>query len=208
MFTQSATSRRALTAAATLALASAACAAPMHNAYIVPASGDISVVFQGQDAGATGWFYFLGFGLGNDFSSATHTDSNELGAFLFSNKGTPVGSAVSIGYHEAGTALHFAYIITKGSGAAKTGDIMRTDDPATSINFLWGAPVASGDLLASSLGVEDIKNPAKSDWDFNDVTFDLIVDTSAVRYVPAPGPVTLMAFAGLMSLRRKDRTAR
>ncbi|MGD9693303.1 MAG: hypothetical protein AB7G17_08780 [Phycisphaerales bacterium] len=155
------------------------------------------VEFVSSSAGATGSLYFLGWqAVGETITYTTSTDSKGLGQFLFSNKGTSAGTTVEIGAFDAGTTLHFAYTITKGSGSAALNQIQRTDQ-TTSMFFAtdWGTDSKG---YFAKVGVEDILDVKKSDMDYNDVQF-------RVRAIPAPGGAALMAVSMLIAGPRGRR---
>lgn len=171
-----------------VAIAGSAGASPADGAgFIVPVTGEVFVTFDRQSAGAVGELYFLGADTGGSITSGSGLGSE---AFLFRNRGVKSGETRSLGLYNAGETLHFLYRIVTGAGAAKKGDVLRTDDESTSGNFRFSDANEQGGVFTASLGVEDIRNPARADWDFNDVEFTL---TTSPRFVPAPGPVVLGA---------------
>lgn len=190
-----------MTAALGVFVSAGASAGLLADAPIsLTAPSNVSVRFVGSDAGATGSLYFLGWGQGESITYATSTHANNLGQFLFSNKGTSAGTTIDLGDFASSSTLHFAYIITKGSGGAKTGDVIRSDLNADLVYF---APVAMFNLLDGEyirVGLEDIRDPAKSDWDHNDVIFDVIATT-----IPGPGAFALAAVGFAIAAPRRRR---
>ena len=159
----------------------------------------VEVIFDGSSAGATGALYFLGAEHGGALTRAASSDENDLGMYLFSNKGTTFGATIGIGEFDAGSTLHFAYLITKGVSVAPTGTLLRTDVFLDDDFIRISGAREAGDVYVFNLDIEDIKDFHVSDFDFNDVRIGI----RAVA-VPAPGSAAL-AFAGLgfgMSRRR------
>lgn len=158
------------------------------------------VEFVSSSAGATGSLYFLGWqGPGEAITYTPSTDSNEIGKFLFSNKKTQAGATVEIGAFEAGTTLHFAYLITKGVKEAPMGQIQRTDSDDTSAFFGYTLGTDAQGYFAK-IGVEDVLDPKVSDMDYNDIMYK-------VRSIPAPGGAALMAVSLLIVGPRSRRRA-
>lgn len=169
--------------------------------YTVPQAGEVSISFRSQSAGATGSLYFLGFEDEGGLSYTSNTDGRALGQFLFSNHGSSLGSSLLLGTFNAGDKLHFAYIVTKGVSSVPTGTTSRTDVAGDRIYFGLEGPASRGPALDTVLSVEDIKDPSKTDWDYNDFTATI---TSIP--IPAPGPVALASLGMLlMAPRRKQR---
>ncbi len=160
----------------------------------------VEVIFEGSSAGAQGALYFLGAEHDGALTRASSSDENDLGMYLFSNKGTTFGATVALGEFNAGSTLHFAYLITKGVSVAPTGTLLRTDVFLDDDFIRISGAREAGDVYVFNLDIEDIKDYHVSDFDFNDVRIDI----RAVA-VPAPGSAAL-AFAGLgfgMSRRRE-----
>jgi len=187
-----------------LFVACAADASPLDGpGYVVPADGEVFVTFDHQNAGATGALYFTGRESDGVMTSATSGPGSVLGRLLFNTRQSSTGTTLSLGLFNAGDTLHFLYTILKGSGAAKKGDAIRTDDESTSRNFAFSTVGSSGESHVTSLGIEDILDPARADWDYDDAEFTL---TTTPRFVPAPGPVALGACGmALMLFGRKKR---
>lgn len=181
--------------------ASASAAMVTGSLYSVPQTGEVSISFRSQDAGATGSLYFLGVENEGGIAYTSSTDERSLGQFLFSNHSSSLGSSLVLGNFNAGDKLHFAYIVTNGVSSVPTGTTSRTDIAADRLYFGLEGPASRGSALDTVLFVEDIKDPAHTDWDYNDFTATL---TSIP--VPAPGPMAL-AGAGMLLLapRRKNR---
>ncbi|CAE7578018.1 unnamed protein product [Symbiodinium necroappetens] len=122
--------------------------------------------------------YFMGHEQDGEMFNAVSSDANELGAFIFQNHGTAAGTTVELGEFEAGSTLHFAYLVTNGSGGAPTGSLFRTDVEADTNYFAIGDTRSDEASLFTRLGIEDIRNPAHSDFDYNDLIVD--VRTTAI----------------------------
>lgn len=161
--------------------------------------GEVSIEFLSQDAGATGSLYFLAVERAGVITYQASTDGKNLGRFLFSNHGTPAGTMLSLGLFDAGDILHLAYRITHGAGAAKKGDVIRTDVSGGWDYFHKQQVISGPPVFSTVIGMEDIKNRSQSDWDYNDVVF-------ALHAVPEPGTLALAATgcAMLRSRRRRD----
>jgi len=163
-------------------------------------TSEVSVTFVSSSAGATGSLYFLGSEVhGVTFRSAS-TDANDLGMFLFSNHGTAARSTYELGVFGRDSTLHFAYLITNGVSVAPTGSLFRTDTPGDMGYFLVDAIPGEDGSWLFNVGIEDIRNPNRADWDFNDVVFEV-----NARAVPAPGAGMLLAAAGLLAAPRRKR---
>jgi len=172
------------------------------NVFQMDRTGTVVAEFLNSNAGATGSLYFVGHkGSGEgSITYATSSDAFGLGQFLFSNKGTPAGTGVGLGQFNAGDSLYFAYIITKGSGGAAKGSMARNDLLGDVDFFKTLSFGLTDDGARSVVGVEDIFNRPKSDWDYNDMTFALSVSS-----VPTPGAGLLAAMGGAVACRRKRR---
>jgi hypothetical protein len=158
------------------------------------------VEFISQSAGAKGSLYFLGADTGDSFVTAPSSDENGLGKFLFSNHGTARGTTVDLGNFGAGSTLHFAYLITKGVSVAPTGSLFKSNVLDDVNYFGMEGPSTFERSTTFRLGIEDIRNPKKSDFDYNDV----IVEVRAVA-IPTPGTLAL-ATAGLAFVTRRRAT--
>lgn len=170
------------------------------DVYQMNQRGQVTATFLSSDAGATGSLYFVGHkGSGDDaITYSASSDAFGLGQFLFSNKGTPANTGVALGEFNAGDSLFFAYIITKGSGNATKGSFARNDLTAGVDFFRTNSSTPTDYGSYSIIGVEDIFNRSKSDWDYNDMLFALRVDA-----VPTPGAGLLAAMGGIVAFRRK-----
>jgi len=157
----------------------------------------VSVSFLSQSAGATGALYFSGYESEGSMAWAVSSDTNELGTFLFSNHGTERGASIDLGEFGAGSTLHFSYLVTKGRGGAKTGDLFESFDSGGVGYFASGSPRVFDGGVSYVMGVEDIMNPKRSDFDFNDAMFEV-----SAASVPTPGSVALGA-AGLVFVARR-----
>jgi len=187
--------------AALCAAATGGVAVDMHDAPVaLTKDSNVSVRFVNSDAGATGSLYFLGWGQGESITYSASSHSNNLGQFLFSNKGTPTGTTIDLGVFDAGAALHFAYIINKGAGAAKTGDVIRSDIHADLAYFAPSPMFNQQDENFVRIGLEDIRDPKKSDWDFNDVIFDVLASP-----IPGPGAFALAMMGMAIAAPRRRR---
>src|SRR6056297_1439873 len=109
---------------------SSAASAGFRDGELVTLQEDsrVSVSFVSQSAGATGSLYFTGAELGGVMDYAVSSDTNNLGEFLFSNHGASAGTSIDLGEFDAGSTLHFSYLVTKGRGGAKTGDLFQSAD--------------------------------------------------------------------------------
>ncbi len=183
-----------------------------HGAMITGATyktthdGSVEVEFVSQDAGAKGSLYFLGSVTGGTTTYAPSSDSNNLGQFLFQNHGTSAGYTVYLGIFDAETTLYFAYKITHGVSVAPTGTIFRMDAPGDLLYFGQEVVLNTSEGSATRVWLEDIKNPSKSDWDYNDLAFD--VNNSYVAPAPAPGAWALAIVGILIGTRRYRPPAR
>lgn len=165
-------------------------------------AGSVRVELVGAWAGASGDIYYLGSTTGDTWTPAPDTGTPGLGTRLFYSKSTP-GQSVELGEFAAGSTLHFAYEVTHGVGdLVLQGDVMRSDRNTDSIQFGWDEE--KSDALSLRLGVEDIRDPKRSDWDYRDAVFDVVI-TPARGDVPAPGAVSLFALAGATGIRRRRR---
>ncbi len=178
------------------------------SAALIPAElpsldtvSDVTVAFESSNAGARGSLYFLGYEQGGTVTYETSTDAKGLGKWLFSNHGTPSGFSVNLGVLPGGSLLHFAYLITHGVTVAPTGSLFRTDIVADMKHFSSDVVVADRDSMTIEYGIEDIRNPAKSDWDYNDVMFSVRVDA-----IPGPGAIALTACAVMLAGVRRRRS--
>ncbi|MBN4060363.1 DUF4114 domain-containing protein [Planctomycetaceae bacterium AH-315-I19] len=158
----------------------------------------VSVQFVSQSAGARGSLYFLGAESGGVMTSAASSDANNLGMFLFENHGASPSDITQLGEFAAGTTLQFAYLITNGVFVAPTGSLFRTDDPVSTFNFAVGDASFINGSSVTRVGIEDIQNPAYSDFDYNDIVFDV-----RMTAVPAPGSIALAMAGGAMFIRRR-----
>lgn len=170
--------------------------------YNVPQTGEITIEFKSQSAGATGSLYFLGSERSGTLTRAASTDSRDLGRWIFSNKGTAAGHRVSLGLFEFGDLLHFAYIVTTGAGNAKTGETSRTDIVADRKYFGFkNTSTTDEGVIRVLMGVEDIRNPSKTDWDYNDL--QVFVESTPV---PSPGVLALSGAALLIAGSRRKQS--
>ncbi len=165
---------------------------------VIDQPSSVNVSFVSQSAGATGSLYFLGWepeGI-DTIEYAASSDFNILGTHLMSNHGTPFGTSVDVGTFGAGT-LHFAYLITDGVSVAPTGSLFRTDVSGDEVYFASEMTAVTPQVY--TFGLEDIRNPSQSDWDYN----DLVVQVSAAP-IPAPG-ATVIGLASVLVLGRVRR---
>jgi hypothetical protein len=171
------------------------------NLFQMDQRGEVSAEFLNSNAGAKGSLYFLGHsGIGESITYAASSDSNGLGQFLFSNKGTATGTSVGLGAFDLGDSLYFAYLITNGVSVAPTGSLAR-NDLAPDVDFFRTLSFAlTPDGSRSVIGVEDIFKRTGSDWDYNDMTFSL-----GVSSIPTPGAGLLAVMGGAVACRRKRR---
>jgi len=187
-----------------VAIAAASCSGVAH-ASMTPAQpitlaeeSAVSVQFVSQSAGARGSLYFLGTESEGQMSFAMSSDTNNLGMFLFENHGASPNTSIDVGEYDAGASLHFAYLVTRGVPVAPTGSLFRTDDEVGAFNFAIGNTSFVGGSNVTRVGIEDIQDQHLSDFDFNDILFD--VRTTAI---PAPGSVALAMVGGAVLLRRR-----
>lgn len=195
------------TVIAAAVIATIAGGAGAANASLTPSTpitidtlSEVSVEFISSDAAAKGSLYFLGWQPSSGpISFAGHSDGNNLGQHLFSNHGTAGGTTIPIGQFDAGT-LHFAYLVTNGVDVAPTGSLFRTNIGADKKYF--ATDIFSDDpVLSITVGVEDIRKPSKSDWDYNDVIFRV----HASSPVPAPGVAAVGVMTASMVAGRRRR---
>ena len=196
---------RTLIAAAAFATASGASAAfvELDQPVALEENAAVRVELVGAWAGAAGDVYFLGAERAGELSAAPDTSKPGLGQRLFNSKDA-AGASVQLGDFRAGDELHFAYHITKGHGRVVTqGDVMRTDVSGDFIQFGHdpGARLGSG----LRVGVEDIRDPKRSDWDYQDVVFDVNFTPGRGAPAPAPGSATLMALGAALAAQRRRR---
>ncbi|TVQ81556.1 MAG: hypothetical protein EA380_01435 [Phycisphaeraceae bacterium] len=192
-----------MTAVATAAVAGSASAAMIPASLVeLETESTVTVTFDSSDAGAKGSLYFLGHEQDGSITYATSTDANGLGKWLFSNHGTAPGYSVNLGTLPGGALLHFAYLITNGVSVAPTGSLFRTDVPDDMLYFMSDVVAADSSGTTVSYGIEDIRNPSKSDWDYNDVMFSVRVDA-----IPGPGAIALAASAVMLAGVRRRRRA-
>lgn len=190
-----------MTAVVTAAVAGTASAAVIPASLVeLDTDSTVTVTFDSSDAGAKGSLYFLGHEQGGSITYATSTDANGLGKWLFSNHGTAPGFSVELGLLPGGALLHFAYLITHGVTNAPTGSLFRTDVPADMQYFMSNVVAADASGTTVSYGIEDIRKPSKSDWDYNDVMFTVRVDA-----IPGPGAIALAASAMMLAGVRRRR---
>lgn len=194
------TKNRIITAVAITAAAASAASATMTPAqpFTLDQDSAVAVQFVSQSAGARGNLYFIGFEQEGEMFNAVSSDANELGQFIFQNHGTSAGTTVELGEFGAGSTLHFAYLVTNGAGGAPTGSLFRTDFEADANYFAIGDTRSQEESLFTRLGIEDIRDPQHSDFDYN----DLVVDVRTTP-IPAPGSVALAMTALAMIARRR-----
>ena len=197
--------RRIAITAASLAAAGTASAAfiQLENPLVLQQDASVSVELVGKWAGAEGDVYFLGSkSAGEPLSASADTGVPGLGTRLFASAGAR-GSTVELGDFTAGTELHFAYHITKGySDIVALGDTFRSDLQQDEIQLGWD-PEASSSLVYR-LGWEDIRDPKRSDWDYQDVVFDVRMTPPQGDQVPTPGAAMLLALStGVAAARRR-----
>ena len=167
--------------------------------YRVPLSGEVSISFLSQDAGAKGSLYFLGAQNDGAISYRTNSDARLLGQHLFTNHGTARGTSVNLGLFSAGTTLHFAYTVTTGMPGVPTGTTSRTDFADDLRYFGLETVFSSGGRVETVFSVEDIKDPRRTDWDYNDFR-------ATITAIPTPGVAMALASGfALVSFRRSRR---
>lgn len=194
------------------AFAAACCVstAAAAHAFVIPATlpeldgpSAVSVSFVSSSAGARGSLYFLGYetpgGPPAAITPAADSDSNNLGAFLFENKGPTRSNVAGLGVIPGGATLHFAYLVTQGVSVAPTGSLFRTD-VAADLNYFGSTDLGMEDgERVWRMGIEDIRDENRSDWDYNDAVFEV-----RAFPVPTPGTIALAAAGvGLAAVRRR-----
>lgn len=190
-----------MTAVVTTAVAGTASAAVIPASLVeLDTDSTVTVRFDSSDAGAKGSLYFLGYEQDGTINYETSTDANGLGKWLFSNHGTAPGFSVNLGLLPGGSMLHFAYLITNGVSVAPTGSLFRTDVAGDMQYFMSDVVAADAGGTTVSYGIEDIRKPSKSDWDYNDVMFSVRVDP-----IPGPGAIALAASAVMLAGTRRRR---
>jgi hypothetical protein len=195
-----------LTAVATACvggIASGASASVITGAtYQVEQSGAFDVAFVSQSAGWTGSLYFLGHERDGIMHHAENSDQFELGRFMFDNHGTDPGFTLSLGEFDAGSTLHFGYLVFRGNKA--NGNIryaLRTDSSGDLQQFaIEDITPLDDSLRTTTLGIEDIVGQ-HSDWDYNDLQVNIIA-----RAIPTPGSATLAGLALLVCCPRRRST--
>ena len=190
----------ALAVAMTAAAGASASFVGIDDAPTLDRDGRVDVHLVGAWAGAAGDLYFLGAATDAGFLSAPASDAHAVGRRLFNSKDAP-GAVASLGDFAAGDRLHFAYRITKGSGSlVALGDVMTTRDDL----IQFGIDQSASDFaLTWRLGIEDIRDPKRSDWDYQDAVFDLVL--TPARAIPTPASATLLTLSGLTALIRRRR---
>ncbi len=165
-------------------------------------AGDVRVELIGAWAAAAGDVYFAGSQIDGAFTAAADTGLAGLGTRLFHSKDA-AGSRVDLGWHDAGATLHFGYHVTKGyRDLVELGDVMRSDVSDDFNQFGFDADHTEVGVRWR-LGMEDIRAPKRSDWDYQDAVFDVIVTPRGE--VPTPGAATLLGVSGLLAARRRRR---
>lgn len=162
---------------------------------------EATVAHASTNAGARGTLFFLGTEADGTITAPTGA-AHELGRALFTSHNTApeARSGLDLGAFGAGDTLHFAYLVTRGVSVAPTGSTFRTDTDLDPAHFtVVDTTVIDEATTVYRVGVEDIRDPARSDWDYNDVVFDV-----SVRLVPTPGAGTL-ALASLALVARRRR---
>lgn len=201
-----------ITAGATLwaaAVVPVAASMVVGEPIVLGERANVSVRFHSQSATAAGSLYFLGSEKGGVATLATSTDSSGLGIHLFDNHRATRGDQFNLGVFEAGSILNFAHLITDGVPVAPTGSLFRTDIPGDLAYFAQRKEQDEDTGLAvTRVGVEDIRDQRLSDFDFNDLKFD-IVRTPAQTPTPTPGNLALFGVGAVMlaSRRRRPRDA-
>ncbi|MFU8830486.1 MAG: hypothetical protein ACNA8P_13775 [Phycisphaerales bacterium] len=189
----------AVAAACVGGLAAGASASVIGATYQVDQSGAFDVSFVSQSAGWTGSLYFTGAEINGVMHHATASDSHDMGLYLFDNHGTAAGYTVTIGEFEAGTTLHFGYLVF--SGNKSNGNIryaLRTDSSEYSQQFaLEEITPIDGAMRTTRMHIEDIVGSG-SDWDYNDMRADIIA-----RAIPTPGAMSLAGFALILVVKRR-----
>lgn len=168
----------------------------------IEADSAVSATLVGAFAGAAGDIYFVGSVTDGAYTPAPDTFTPGVGTRLFGSKAA-VGTTVELGTFSAGTELHFGYVVTTGWGTTVLlGDVMRSDVLGDQAQFGYDPEASSAGRW--SLGIEDIRDPKKSDWDYNDAMFDLVI-TPVRDVVPTPGTATLLAAGGVLAGVRRRR---
>ena len=164
----------------------------------------VSVEVFGANGGAAGDLYFVGTTSGDTWTPAPDPTGGGIGTRLFNSKDTP-GTRVELGTFDAGTEFTFAYKVTKGwSKWVIVDDVMMSGREGDAQQF------GVDDMLADSgrvrLGIEDIRDPKKSDWDYDDSMFDVVITPTGDRgAVPTPGSTALIGLASFAALGRRRR---
>ena len=161
---------------------------------------EASVAFVSSSAGATGMLYFAGDELGGTLTAPAAAVDPSMGLELFANKGADRGTGdfIELGAFGAGATIHFNYLVTKGVSVAPTGSLFSTRSDHDPAHFVVLSSSTTGATTTYRVGIEDIRDPNKSDWDYNDIIVDV-----AVTSVPTPG-ATALALAGFgLTLRRR-----
>lgn len=173
------------------------------NPYVLDAMSEVRVEFVSQNAGAKGMLYFLGTENTWGTSYEPSSDAHNLGMSLFSNHGTGAGYGVDLGVFDAGDTIHLAYLITNGVSVLPTGTITRTDVAGDLVYFGMDPSFTRGDgASVTTVRLEDIKNPNHSDWDYNDMVFQIVATP-----IPAPSAAAIggIGLAMLATRRRPQK---
>lgn len=198
--------RTEIIAAVICASASAAGAAfiEIDSPIVLQSDAVVSVELVGAWAGAAGDIYFLGAKRpGEALTASADTGEPGLGQRLFYSKAEP-GERIDLGEFDAGSELHFAYHITKGSGdLVAQGDVFRSDRDTDQIQFGYDPEASTAAYYR--LGMEDIRDPKRSDWDYQDVVFDVTMTSPRGVPVPAPGATLLLALSSGAAAARRRR---
>jgi len=161
---------------------------------------EASVAFVSSSAGATGMLYFAGAMSGGTLTPPAAAADPSMGLELFANKGTDRGTGdfITLGGFDAGATIHFNYLVTKGVSVAPTGSLFSTQSDHDPAHFVVLSASTIDATTTYRVGIEDIRNPNRSDWDYNDIVVDV-----TVRDVPTPG-ATVLALAGFgLTVRRR-----
>lgn len=178
------------TVLATAAMTSTTMGDFIDPSFVVTAPSLVSIEFVSQRAGATGSLYFVGVERDGIVMPQPDSDDRGLGQFMFSNHDVSPGTSWELGLFQPNDQLDFGYLITRGRGGARTGDVTRTDVESDWGYFRQQSEPDDDGAVVTTYGLEDIKNPRRSDWDFNDVMFQI-----RTMSVPTPAPLTMQAIA-------------
>ncbi len=170
-------------------------------------TSSVSVRYVSKDASARGMLSFLGAehsGVLTAPTARTPADNiTPLGLDLFTNHNPARGvdAPVELGTFAGGSTLHFAFFITRGVWIIPDGETFRTDTDTDPAHFTVMSTTSTDEgSTIYRVGLEDIRDASRSDWDYNDLIFDVAVQT-----VPGPGPALLAGLGAVCAATRRRK---